>query len=74
MQRQVAFWCVPALLLAVLLGGGCDSGGGEAAAGVTNDPPQADAGPDQDVAVGATVSLDGSQSSDPDPEDTLAFA
>ncbi len=37
-----------------------------------NDPPQADAGPDQTVAVGATVQLDGTGSSDPDG-DSLTY-
>lgn len=37
-----------------------------------NRSPEANAGPDQSVALGATVQLDGSGSSDPDPE-SLAF-
>jgi hypothetical protein len=38
-----------------------------------NTPPEADAGPDQTVSVGATVQLDGSDSSDAD-DDTLTFS
>ncbi len=38
-----------------------------------NEPPTADAGPDQEVAPGATVTLDGSGSTDPDEEDTLSY-
>lgn len=38
-----------------------------------NVPPVADAGPDQDVAVGAQVQLDGSQSYDPDNLAIAAF-
>ena len=39
-----------------------------------NDPPIADAGPDQTVASGAPVTLDGSGSTDPDAGDTLNYA
>lgn len=35
--------------------------------------PIANAGPDQNVASSATVTLDGASSSDPDPDDTLTF-
>ncbi|MDH3294493.1 MAG: tandem-95 repeat protein, partial [Acidimicrobiia bacterium] len=38
-----------------------------------NDPPVADAGPDQAVTVGDVVTLDGSGSSDPDDGETLTF-
>jgi hypothetical protein len=40
----------------------------------TNSPPTADAGPDQAVLELATVNLDGTASSDPDPADTLSYA
>ena len=39
-----------------------------------NQPPTASAGVDQSVAVGASVVLDGSGSSDPDPGTTLTYA
>ncbi len=39
-----------------------------------NEPPLADAGPDQTVASGVQVSLDGTQSSDPNTIDTLSFS
>ncbi|MFC5973467.1 hypothetical protein ACFPYI_19230 [Halomarina salina] len=38
-----------------------------------NQPPTADAGDDQTVGAGDTVSLDGSESTDPNPEDTLDY-
>jgi RHS repeat-associated protein len=38
-----------------------------------NHPPTANAGPDQQVAKGATVHLDGSSSSDPDANTTLTY-
>ena len=39
-----------------------------------NVPPVADAGPDQNVATGALVTLDGSGSNDPNPADLLTFS
>jgi hypothetical protein len=44
--------------------------------GAQNNPPVADAGPDQTVIgtlAGANVTLDGSASSDPDPQNTLTY-
>jgi hypothetical protein len=41
---------------------------------VPNNPPTTNAGPDQTVASGALVTLDGTASSDPDPGDTLTYA
>lgn len=39
-----------------------------------NVPPVADAGPDQNVVTGATVTLDGSGSHDPNPADLLTYS
>ena len=39
----------------------------------TNQPPAADAGPDQTVSGGDTVILDGTGSSDPDPGDIITY-
>jgi len=41
---------------------------------VGNVPPVADAGPDQNVATGAPVALDGSGSDDPNPADLLTYS
>ncbi len=41
---------------------------------VGNVPPVADAGPDQSVATGALVTLDGSGSDDPNPADLLTYS
>jgi sugar lactone lactonase YvrE len=58
--------CLLALALPLLMAG-CPAPGG------TNQPPVADAGPDQGVSAGASVTLDGTDSTDPDG-DALAFA
>jgi RHS repeat-associated protein len=59
MPRVIAWGVVMALLASC-------GGGSKPGADAQNRPPTANAGPDQTVALGATVTLDGSGSTDPD--------
>jgi hypothetical protein len=73
-------WCF--ILLSIVLAAGCGGGGGSGGSGgssggssvslPTNAAPMTDAGPDQVLASGSAVALDGSGSSDPDG-DSLTF-
>jgi len=83
MRKRKCRWGVylAVLWLLVMVGPmsiGCGGGGGgggraEVVIQASNNSPIADAGPDQTVPVGTLVQLDGSQSRDPDPGDTLRF-
>lgn len=66
MKRSLIFWIVFFVLTLFSCGGGGSSGGGGGVAPEENKPPVADAGSDQVVIAGASVTLDGSNSSDPD--------
>lgn len=71
-MRRRGLW-VAAVVVTVFSVSGCPqagSGGGDNRGG--NSPPQADAGPDQGVTLGDTVSLDGSGSSDSESESLTA--
>ncbi len=70
-----SFSVLTVLFLSVLMLFGCGGGSGDAPAAVVggNTAPVADAGPDQSVTTGATVTLDGSGSTDAD-SDTLTYS
>ncbi|GAB4277226.1 MAG: hypothetical protein Kow0080_28050 [Candidatus Promineifilaceae bacterium] len=53
--------------------GACDIGAYEGAVTPSNQPPTANAGPDQNVEIGTAVTLDGSGSSDPDGNTPLTY-
>ena len=57
----------------VAMGAFCNVMAGECVSDGTNLAPRADAGPDQNVSAGATVTLDASGSTDPNAGDTLSY-
>jgi hypothetical protein len=73
MDARTAYILIAIISLAIGgCGGGGGSGGSPSAGGPSNTAPVADAGPDQNVATGAIVTLDGSASSDANG-DTLSY-